>query len=211
MKKILVVAAHSDDPVIGMGGSIKRFSQRGYEVLVVSVCGDRILGFSDAMDMLGARSFNFDFSFSNVDGAVLRRELEGLFRKVDPDLVFTHWKREILYDHEIVSKVVYEIARKMEKEIFMFEIPASSLDFTFNVAVNVSDTYEYRAKAIMEMKEAFDKKVFEEEILPSVVYPPPFRGIQVGVRFAEVFYSLGSRHPLSPHRWSLGGSFLLFE
>ncbi|MCD6449889.1 MAG: hypothetical protein J7L34_05230 [Thermotogaceae bacterium] len=211
MKKVLVVAAHSDDPVIGMGATLKKFSQNEFEVIVVSVCGDRLLGFDDAMDLLGVKAYNFEFSFSNIDESILRKELENLFRKIDPALVFTHWYREILYDHEIVSRVVCEMARKGGKELFMFEIPASSLDFNFNVAVDVSDVYEYREKAIMKMKEAFDRKVFEEEIFPSVVYPPAFRGIQVGVRFAEVFYSSGSRHPLSPRRWALGGSFLFYE
>ena len=204
--RILVVAAHSDDPVIGMGGSIKKLSKEGNEILVLSVCGDRISGFKSAMGFLGAQSEAFDYSYGNIDESSLRKEVEDVVEKFTPDLVFTHWNKEILHDHEVVSHVVYGIARKYDVNLLMYEIPASSLEFSFNVAVDITEYYEFRKEAIEMMREAFDGKVFEEEIMPSIVYPPAFRGIQVGVKYAEVFNLRGSRRPLSPYRWALWAS-----
>ncbi|PLV58284.1 PIG-L deacetylase family protein [Thermotoga sp. KOL6] len=199
MKKILVVAAHSDDPIIGMGGTIKRMREAGFEVWVLSICGDRIKGFEEAVRFLGGNPLNFDFSYSNIDEKVLAENLTDLMKRLNPDIVFTHWIKEILFDHQLVSEITLKLARRKEKEIFAFEIPASSLDFSFDIAVDITEFYEAKKEAIEMMKGAFQTRVFEEEILPSVIYTSGFRGIQVGCKFAEVFKHFGSRFPLSPY------------
>lgn len=200
MKKILVVAAHSDDPIIGAGGTVRELSKLGNNVSVVSVCGDRIEGYVEAIKLLRAEPLYFDFSYGRIDEDIFSKRLEELMKNFNPDIVFTHWHSEILYDHEIVSKHTINLARKFEKEIYLFEIPASSLDFHFDVAVDVTDSYEYKKKAIEMMKNAFEKEVFEKEIMPSIIFPAGFRGIQVGCSYAEVFKHLGSRFPLSSYR-----------
>lgn len=198
LRKILVTSAHSDDSVIGMGGTIKQLSMNGDQVYVLSVCGDRISGFAKAMELLGAEAVYFNYSYGKIDESKLFEELENLFESFNPNIVFTHWHTEILYDHQIVSEQTIKLARKLEKEIYLFEIPASSVNFDFDIAVDITDSYDYKRRAIELMKDAFDEKVFEEEIMPSIIYPAGFRGIQVGCKFAEVFKHYGSRFPLSP-------------
>ncbi|KUK02286.1 MAG: LmbE family protein [Thermotoga sp. 50_1627] len=202
MKRILIVAAHSDDPIIGAGGTIRELSKLGHEVCALSVCGDRIDGYSEAMKLLGSRAEHFEFSYGQIDEERFSEELEKFMKSFNPDVVFTHWQSEILYDHEVVSKHAVMLARKLEKQIYLFEIPASSLDFRFDVAIDVSGSYEFKKKAIELMRNAFEKEVFEKEIMPSIVFPSGFRGIQVGCAYAEVFKHLGSRFPLSPYnKW----------
>ncbi|MEN3008564.1 PIG-L deacetylase family protein [Pseudothermotoga sp.] len=200
MKKILIVGAHSDDPIIGVGGTIRELSKLGNSVTVLSVCGDRIEGYTEAIELLSAEPVYFDFSYAQIDEDDFFKQLEELMKKLNPDIVFTHWHSEILYDHEVVSKHTIKLARKFEKEIYLFEIPASSQDFQFDVAVDVTGSYEYKRKAIEMMKDAFKEEVFEKEIMPSIIFPTGFRGIQVGCPYAEVFKHLGSRFPLSPCR-----------
>lgn len=200
MKKVLVTSAHSDDPIIGMGGTIKQLILNGYHVCVLSVCGDRILGFNDAIKMLGAQPVYFEYRYGQIDEEKLFDDLKKLLEGFDPDVVFTHWHTEILYDHEIVSQQTVKLARRFEKEIYFFEIPASSIGFDFDVAVDITDSFNYKKMAIELMKDAFDEHVFLKEIMPSIIYPAGFRGIQVGCEFAEVFKHYGSRFPLSPFR-----------
>ncbi len=203
MKKVLVVGAHSDDPIIGAGGTIKELAKLGHQIVVVSVCGDRIDGYVDAIRFLGAEPVYFEFSYGKICEEDLARLLEDLFKKVNPTFVFTHWEKEILYDHGLVSEKVLKLTRLYEKELFYFEIPASSLDFTFDLAVDITNSYTYKKQAIEMMRKAFDERVFVEEIYPSIIYPSGFRGIQVGCNFAEVFKHAGSRFPLSPFRRKL--------
>lgn len=200
MKRILVISAHSDDPIIGMGGTIRQLVLNGDQVCVLSVCGDRILGFNDAIKMIGAQPVYFDYSYGQADERRLFDDLKELFERFNPDIVFTHWHKEILYDHEIVSHQTIKLARKFEKEIYLFEIPASSIGFDFDVAIDITNSFEYKKMAIELMKDAFDERVFLKEIMPSIIYPAGFRGIQVGCEFAEVFKHYGSRFPLSPLR-----------
>lgn len=203
MNNVLVVCAHSDDAVIGCGGTIKLLSEAGMNVAVVSVCGDRVLGFDNSMKLLGAKPLVLSYSYGLIDINSLERDLKNVFESFSPEIVFTHWKEEILLDHSIVSDVVSRLVRKEEKELVYFEIPASSINFEFNSAFDISKVYTEKIRAIMEMKEAFTKKVFKDEVLPSVVYTPGFRGIQVGCRYAEVFNFYGKRRPLSPRWWAL--------
>lgn len=198
LKKILVTSAHSDDPVIGMGGTIRQLSLNGNQVCVLSVCGDRISGFKDAVETLGAQAVHFDYSYGKIDEAKLFEDLKELFEQFNPHVVFTHWHTEILYDHQVVSEQTIRLARRSEKEIYLFEIPASSIGFDFDVAIDITASYEYKKKAIELMKDAFQERVFTEEIMPSIIYPSGFRGIQVGCEFAEVFKHYGSRFPLAP-------------
>ncbi|HBT26417.1 MULTISPECIES: PIG-L deacetylase family protein [Pseudothermotoga] len=203
MKKILVTAAHSDDLVIGMGGTLKNLSTLGHKIWVVSACGDRISGFEDAMHHLGVEALSFPYRYGEIDEEEFSRKIEELFKKLKPDIVFTHWQNEILYDHELVGRITLKIARKEEKEVYLFEIPASSLNFDFDIAIDITDFFDHKKQAIEMMKDAFDEKVFLKEIMPSVVYTPGFRGIQVGCDFAEVFKHCGSRFPLAPFRKKL--------
>jgi len=207
VKKIMIIGAHSDDPIIGAGGTIRELTLAGYEVYVVSVCGDRIEGFNEAIKLLGAEPIYLNFSYGQIDEESLTRDIERLDQDYSPDVIFTHWYSEILFDHEVVAKCALRTFRKKEKEIFLFEIPASSLDFRFDVAIDITKSYEFKKEAINNMKNAFPKDVFEKEILPSIIFSSGFRGIQVGCSYAEVFKHLGSRYPLAPYRRKLMNIF----
>jgi len=199
VKRVLVTCAHSDDAVIGYGGTIKEFTDRGIEVLAVSICGDRINGFDRAMGMLGADFVALKNSYGKINTDVMISDLKNIFEDFNPDVVFTHWTNEILYDHELVSKQVIKLARQYDHDILLYELPATSVDFTFDVAVDITRSYTFKLKALFEMKEAFDVETFKNEVLPSVVYAPGYRGILTGCKYAEVFKSLGVRKPLSPY------------
>lgn len=199
MEKILVIAAHVDDPIIGMGGTIAVLHNKGYEILVISSCNDRSSGYEDAIEYLGGKSLKFDFSYGRINLDNLKTAVENEIKKFKPTILFTHWHNEILEDHEIVSKISVQLARQYElRELFLFEIPATSLNFQFDVGVNISETYSKKREAI-EMLKGIDKETFNTEILPSILYSSGFRGIQFGCKFAETFKSLGSRKPLAPY------------
>lgn len=204
MKSVLVAAAHVDDPIIGAGGVIGLLSDLGYRTHVLSVCGDRSEGYEEAIANLGGTPLKFDYSYGSVEKSDrLVGMLQELFKSISPDIVFTHWSDEILIDHQIVSETVIEIARRQDvSELYLFEIPASSVNFHFDVSVDITQFYSKKVNAI-KMLRGIDSTVFEREIWPSIAYTSGFRGIQVGCQYAEVFKFYGSRKPLSPYHKTL--------
>ncbi len=199
MEKILAITAHADDPIIGMGGTISVLHSKGYEVLIISVCNDRSNGYEEAIEYLGGKGLKFDFSYGKIDLDSLKVGIENEIKRFKPTILFTHWYDEILEDHEIVSEMSIKLARQYEvREIFLFEIPATSVNFHFDVGVDISESYS-KKRAAIEMLKGIDEKTFNIEILPSILYTSGFRGIQLGCNFAEAFNYLGSRKPLAPY------------
>jgi len=198
-EKILVIAAHVDDPIIGMGGTISVLHNKGHKVLIISVCNDRSKGYEEAIEYLGGKGLKFDFSYGKIDLDSVKVSIENEIKRFKPTILFTHWHDEILVDHEVVSEISIKLARQNDvREIFLFEIPATSVNFHFDVGVDISEYYP-RKRAAIEMLKDIDEKTFDVEILPSILYTSGFRGIQLGCNFAETFNYLGSRKPLSPY------------
>lgn len=89
VKRVLVTCAHSDDAVIGCGGTIKEFTDKGIEVLAVSICGDRINGFDRAMGMLGADFVALKNSYGKINTDVMISDLK-IFSKISILTLFSH-------------------------------------------------------------------------------------------------------------------------
>jgi len=124
-KTILIVAPHQDDEIIGCGGSIKFFQQKGYSISVVHV----FLGVSGVIDNKGEESHkvrqreannsanllnyklltNIGFTDrEEVDQSKLISQLIKIVRKISPSLLFIPHKNEQDCEHKIVSNACAE-------------------------------------------------------------------------------------------------------
>jgi len=153
MKKILVVAAHPDDEVLGCGGTIAKFVFEDNEVYTL-VLGEGITSrdqernrgeresdiqdlksqLRDANKILGVKDcFLFDFPDNRFDSVALLdivKVIEKIKEKVAPQVVFTHHHGDLNIDHQLTFKAVMTAFRPVTggsvKEIYSFEIPSSS-------------------------------------------------------------------------------------
>lgn len=157
MKKILVIAAHPDDEVLGCGGTIARMSQEGNEVSIV-ILGEGITSrYPDrksadtkliqnlhahsrkAVKILGANNLQiFDLPDNRFDTVALLdivKILEGVIEKQQPECIFTHHPSDLNIDHTITNRAVLIATRPLGdspvKTILTFEIP-SSTEWAFN-------------------------------------------------------------------------------
>jgi len=148
-KKILVVAAHPDDEVLGCGGTISRHVDNGDEVHVVfmsdGVSSREIKEYDDEIQyrkesavsssgILGVESVIFlGFPDNRMDTLAMLdivKQLEEVFNNIKPSVVYTHFYGDLNIDHRITYQAVMTVCRPLPgqtvKEIYIFEIPSST-------------------------------------------------------------------------------------
>ena len=121
-QRVLSLLAHPDDAEFLCAGTLIRLHEIGWDAHIASMtpgdCGSRDLPgptisalrrgeARTAAAMIGASYHCLDFRDLQVcfDALHVRRAVE-LVRRVDPDIVITHWPQDYMPDHEFTSLVV---------------------------------------------------------------------------------------------------------
>lgn len=158
MKKVLVIAAHPDDEVMGLGGTIAKLSAQGVECHLLIVTdgsssqyrGSDHLGeiieakkieTKNCADTLGFRSIHYgglpDMKLDTTPHIVINQVIEKVINKVQPDTVFTHFWGDVNRDHQEVYKstlvAVRPVMGQVVKELYCYRVP-SSTEWTPNKA-----------------------------------------------------------------------------
>lgn len=151
--KVLVVAAHPDDEVLGCGATIAKHAARGDEVHVAIMAegitarqGARDAGAvsedlqklqkaaKKANDTLGVASVTFHgFPDNRMDSVPLLeviKVIEGLIARINPDRVYTHHGGDLNVDHRIVRDAVLTALRPLPgaaaRTLLFFEVCSST-------------------------------------------------------------------------------------
>lgn len=151
LKKILVVAAHPDDEVLGCGGTIKKFTKNGARVKILFLSDGETSRKIDskkknkiillrkksaikAANILKAETPIFlNYPDNQLDKFPLLKyvkDIEKIISDFKPDLIFTHSHSDINIDHKIANNAVITatrpIKKKIVKAILFFETPSST-------------------------------------------------------------------------------------
>ncbi len=219
MKKILVIAAHPDDEVLGCGGTIaKLIKEKNYEAYSL-ILGEGITSRDDkrseekrcreitnlkehakkANTILGVKKvFYHDFPdnrFDTVTFLDIVKVIEKIKNKIKPNIVFTHYEKDLNIDHQITYKAVITATRPMKeesvKEAYSFEIPSSTewsypISFSPNIFYDISETIDTKLKSLEEYKTEL-KKYPHPRSLEGVKLIAKNRGMEVGLNYAEAF------------------------
>jgi len=132
LKSVLLLGAHSDDIEIGCGGTVLRLlaSNPGASVhwIVFSGGGDRAkeAEASAARFLAGAASRNvevhqFRDGFFPSEHSRIKTYFEELKAKVDPDLIFTHYRDDLHQDHRVISELTWNTYRR--HAVLEYEVP----------------------------------------------------------------------------------------
>lgn len=146
--KILVVAAHPDDEVLGCGGTIAKASSMGAQVNVLfftNGTGARVDSSGpeaalrkqmalDSLKILGVSGWKFlDFPDNQLDTVSLLeiiKAVEVVVSEFEPAIVLTHNVGDLNIDHRIVSEAVSVACRPpvfpFIRAILHFEVPSST-------------------------------------------------------------------------------------
>jgi LmbE family N-acetylglucosaminyl deacetylase len=142
---VLVVGAHPDDEVLGAGGTMARHADAGAEVHVLivtegttqqyddeSLVEEKRRHARDCADRLGVNEVHFgdlpDMRLDDVAHVEVNAVIEAVCESVEPDVVYTHSRREVNRDHVAVhdSTLVATRPGSGVSTVLAYETPSST-------------------------------------------------------------------------------------
>lgn len=191
--KILVVAAHPDDEVLGCGGTIARLESEGNDVSVL-ILGEGVTSrFEDreladrslidelhsrcrqAVALLGVREVLLcelpDNRFDTVPLLKIVKMIEAQVSRIAPDVIYTHHGGDLNIDHRITHQAVLTATRPVDgrlvREIYAFEIP-SSTEWAFHKIEPV-----FQPNFFVDITDNLDRKIEALSLYDSEARPFP--------------------------------------
>ncbi len=178
--KVLVVAAHPDDEVLGCGGTIAKHAARGDDVSIL-IIGDGVTAryleseldtdyankqvndikkhCSDAAKILGAKNVtvlgNRCCRFDKVPLIDIIKSIEEKINETHPDIIYTHSPFDVNNDHSIVFKAILSATRPIPfafcvKTVLTFEV-LSSTEWNFHA--------KFKPNIYEDINSSMDKKI----------------------------------------------------
>ena len=151
-RRILTIAAHPDDEVLGCGGAMAHHTRAGDAVSIL-ILGEGLTsrgpsrqqadhsGLPDlkkdaaiAAERVGVTDLVLldfpDNRFDSVDLLDLVKAIEGVRARVDPDVVYVHHWGDLNVDHRMTFAAAMAAFRPLPREkpvdIFAYEVPSST-------------------------------------------------------------------------------------
>ncbi len=198
MNKILVIVAHPDDEVLGMGGTIAKLVAEGKEVHLLIVTDGSSSQYADRSDLkqiieskkketdkaaeiLGISSVHYgclpDMKLDVTPHTDVNCAIEKVIGEVSPDTVFTHFWGDVNKDHQCVYESTLVAVRplygQVVKTLYCYSVP-SSTEWT----PNKSDTM-FTPDTFVEIEDYKERKYHAMEAYATELrdYPHP-RSVQ---------------------------------
>ena len=178
MDKVLVVAAHPDDEVLGCGATVARHVNNGDHVSILIV-GEGSASrdnhkseyietlkrsAQEASAILGVKSLYFgglsDNRMDAYDRLTVIKLIEKYIQDICPSIVYTHHVGDVNIDHQVVHHSVVTACRPLPglcvRRLLFFEVVSSTewqlsgsgATFQPNLYVDISETLEHKLRAL---------------------------------------------------------------
>jgi LmbE family N-acetylglucosaminyl deacetylase len=205
--EILVLAAHPDDEVLGMGGTIKKLTKKGHKVSLCVVSEGSSAQYTDkkliqvrkkdclaSSKILGISKVEFlelpDMKLDTISHLEINKKLESIITRIKPKIVFSTPFNDLNLDHKKVYESCLIATRPLStsvKEIYCYEIPGIKQDpFNPNVYENISKELTSKIKAF-KMYKSEVRKFPHPRSVEAIKNLAIFRGIESGLKNAEAF------------------------
>lgn len=202
MKNILIICAHPDDEVLGMGGTILKHIKKKDKVhLILGSHGRKNITneIKKSCDYLKITNLDFlklpDQNMESIPISIIVKKIKNKVDLIEPEIVYTHFNNDLNKDHRIISQATIIACRRFKKNIpnklLFFEIPSSTEQeltnlFKPNYFINISQFIEEKCQALSYYKSEIEEFPHPRSIIGIKTYAK-FRGMQVNLKFVEAF------------------------
>lgn len=205
---ILVVAAHPDDEVLGMGATIKKLAEKGHKIHLCVISEGVSAQYKNDLKMkkirkescikagkiLGISSIDFfefpDGQLDTIPQLEINNKLEKIISKFQPKIVYTTSNHDMSIDHQKVFNSTIVASRPQSssvKQVLCYEILGSiKSPFEPNCFEDVTKHFEAKIKAFKQYNSEIEKfphpRSFE-----AIENLAIYRGMESGLKKAEAF------------------------
>ena len=205
--KVLVIAPHNDDEVLGVGGTIKRYINKGHDVYVCEVTSGPMFKVLQAEAkaahaMLGVKATRFlnlpVGELKLMEPYKVNAAIEKVIKDIKPEIVFIPFWGDMHLDHKEVCEssmvALRPVADYSVREIYMYEtlsetgwnIPLNDKSFVPDVWIDITDTLDDKLLAMSCYKSQL-KAYPNPRSIDAIKALAMYRGSTVGVKYAESF------------------------
>ncbi|MBE0656977.1 MAG: PIG-L family deacetylase [Bryobacteraceae bacterium] len=197
--KVLCLGAHSDDIEIGCGGTIlslkEQYPRIHFDWVVFSSSEQRTAEAAKAAELFTKGSgcefqvLDFRDGFFPFQGADVKDYFENLKPRVNPDVIFTHWRGDAHQDHRLLSELTWNTFRNhliLEYEIPKYDGDAGRPNLYFPISeANAQKKCDFLSEAFASQA---SKRWFEREVFLGLMR---IRGMEANCasRYAEAFHA----------------------
>ncbi len=208
---ILVIAAHPDDEVVGMGATIKKLSKKNKVFLCIVTEGataqyddkkmmkvrrDACIKSSKLLGISKVKFLDFpDMGLDMISQLEINKELEKIIEVFKPKIVYTTPSHDLHKDHQLVFDSTLVVTRPHSssvKQLLSYECPGPvKQPFQPTVYQNIEKEFSYKLEAF---------KMYKSEVMK---FPHPRsieaienlaiqRGVECSLKKAEAFQLIRS-------------------
>jgi len=197
--RVLVIAPHPDDEVLGCGGTIKKHTNKKDEVYLCIVTKAYIPDWSQefienrkkeislANQVLGIKE-TFFLNLPTVKLDIIGQKklndlISGIIKKVNPEILYLPFFRDSNKDHRMTFEAGVIASKNIKKVLsYSYESPL----FAPNLYIDISETLKDKLKAMSCYKSEV-KDFPHPRSLEAIKITAQKRGIESGLKMAEAF------------------------
>ncbi|MAG39096.1 hypothetical protein CMO90_03315 [Candidatus Woesearchaeota archaeon] len=213
-EKILIVAAHSDDQIIGVGGTAAKYVLEGLSVHTIIfsqgeishphfqeniIVRTREKESLQADKIIGGEKIHFlrlaeKHAGKEEELLKAKNKLKTLIKNLKPIKIFTHSKQDPHPLHKITSTIVLDIADELpfKTEVYTFDIWNTfrwDKKKHHQLAVDISQTFDKKIRALKCFKSQFNVQGFMNFLPLITMYLKNFwNGLTHHTKYVEIFY-----------------------
>ncbi len=151
MDRVLIIAAHPDDEVLGMGGTIAKYALAGAEIALLIVTDGSSAQYNESGDIsaiiekkkketqncasvLGIGKIYYgelpDMKLDVTPHIQVNAAIEKVIAEFKPNIVYTHFYGDVNKDHRCVYESTLvacrPVANQIVKKLFAYSVPSST-------------------------------------------------------------------------------------